>query len=824
MMDSLLPRSVGTTGPLERSYESDFDTRGVHRSQRAAGLLFAGAIALGALVLSGWLLAPGLVGHRWLTNAKPSTALCMVLLGSALRVQLRTPYVPGRTPVVPLHAPIRRNLWVGFLVLVVELIAGSSLYDAAFGGSSSLDVRVARAIVRQAGLAASPMSPVSALNLSLLGLSCLWLRAPQRGRASLALGLVVLPLFFSLVALVGYAYGVQPFHRVAGVAPMVALSAAGVLLLALGVTFARLSPEAASLVAGHGRSSAAARRLLLGLFSIPIGLGWVERAMYRQHLYEPEFGAAMLTVASILLLCSLTLLHLREQLRAQRERRTLELDLAHKEGQLQADSEMRALADSLASARQRAQQAMQRSEERFRALAVHAPVGIFESDAKGDCTFINRRWSEITGLSFEEAVGKGWTRVIHPEDSERVNRAWFEAATLGVSFAIDYRYLTNEGEVAWVHGASVPLRDEHGVTTGYMGTIVDVTERRRTLDALARSEANFRLLVENAPFGVIVMRAGIIVYANKAYCQILGYDDMSELTGRSALDALVHPDDHAWLAERMRARQAGPVAPVTIVRCLRKDGSTVQLESASASLTFDGEPSLMAVVRDVTERERVEQVRLLAERTLRDSLHEKEVLLKEIHHRVKNNLQVIVSLINLQSQKLDDPTLHSVFDELRGRVHAIALLHERLYGSKNLGRIDMSDYLSGLASDLSSTNVDPRPIALQVQVSALYLEVDAAVPIGLIVNELVTNSFKHAFPRELRNGGNIVVALTREADALVLCVSDDGVGYPAGLDPDTVGSLGLLLISSLSSQLEGRVELSATEHGSRSTVRFPARD
>lgn len=466
--------------------------------------------------------------------------------------------------------------------------------------------------------------------------------------------------------------------------------------------------------------------------------------------------------------------------------------------------------------------AVLRSEAKYRALAVHAPVGIFEADAQGDCIFVNEKWQELTGLAFEQAVGKGWLRVMHPDDADRVARAWYEAAVTGVPFSIDYRYQSTRGEVVWVQGSSAPLRDAHGVLTGYLGTIVDVTDRRRALDALATSEANFRLLVEHAPFGVVVFRDTTILYLNKSCLRMLGYDDLSALYGRSLLDTVVHPRARELVRGHIEDADRGAPLPSMQLPCIRRDGSEILIESASSRLLFDGSPAVAGVVRDVTEQHRAEAIRLGAEQALRESLHEKEMLLKEVHHRVKNNLQVIVSLINLQASKLEEPHARSTFEETRSRVHAIALLHERLYRSKNLGHIDMRDYLEGLASDLSSTNLDQRPITLTVRAEDVYFEMDTAVPVGLIVNELVTNAYKHAFPHDGRAGGAIQVELRCQEGDVVISVADDGAGLPADFDPDNLDSLGLLLISSLSRQLDGELSFETSPHGARGSVRFPA--
>lgn len=472
--------------------------------------------------------------------------------------------------------------------------------------------------------------------------------------------------------------------------------------------------------------------------------------------------------------------------------------------------------------RLRAQLALQQSEDKFRALALYAPVGIIETDARGGTVFVNRRWTEITGYTQDEVIRDGWAHFVHPDDVERVSSSAATAFAGGAAVSADYRMFSKQGEIVWVNGASVRLTDPYGTITGYLSSIVDVTSRKRALEALAASEASFRSLVERAPFGVVVCRDRKVVYANRTYLDMLGYEP-TELVGRVLLEAVVHPDSIAYATERERRRDSGVLLTPAPVRCVRKDGSEIFLEGASTVIVFDGAPAEVIVARDVTDRERADLQREQVERATLDSLREKEVLLKEIHHRVKNNLQVIVSLINLQASKLEDPSTRSVFEETRSRVHAIALLHERLYGSKNLGRIDMGDYLAGLASDLSSTNVDARAIELRVEAEELYLEMDAAVPIGLIVNELVTNAYKHAFPRQLRQRGHIRVELKRHAQMIAIVVSDDGIGYPADLDPATSDTLGLLLITSLSKQLEGEATFEQAHSGARCVVRFPAR-
>lgn len=206
---------------------------------------------------------------------------------------------------------------------------------------------------------------------------------------------------------------------------------------------------------------------------------------------------------------------------------------------------------------------------------------------------------------------------------------------------------------------------------------------------------------------------------------------------------------------------------------------------------------------------------------LKATLREKEVLLKEIHHRVKNNLQVISSLLNLQSGSLTEPAVAAMFTESQNRIKSMALIHEKLYQSKDLARIDFAEYVRNLTNHLyRSYVVNASLIKLQLAVEDLHLNVDTAIPCGLLLNELVSNSLKYAFPHGRR--GEISLRLTRlTASELVLIVRDNGVGLPPGLDIQNTKSLGLKLVQMLTKQLKGTLTCRA-EAGTEFQLVFPA--
>ena len=200
---------------------------------------------------------------------------------------------------------------------------------------------------------------------------------------------------------------------------------------------------------------------------------------------------------------------------------------------------------------------------------------------------------------------------------------------------------------------------------------------------------------------------------------------------------------------------------------------------------------------------------LRSEEAIRSSLREKETMLKEIHHRVKNNLQVIASLLRLQSRYLKDDASRAMFEESQNRVHSISLVHEKLYRAGDLARIDFNDYLLALTQGLTeSWRGSDRRVKLKVNAPGVQLPVDTAIPCGLIVTELVTNALKHAFP----NGaaGEIRVAAACEAECLTLTVQDDGQGLPQNVDFRRSGSLGLELVNSLVRQLSAQMKITAS--------------
>lgn len=264
--------------------------------------------------------------------------------------------------------------------------------------------------------------------------------------------------------------------------------------------------------------------------------------------------------------------------------------------------------------------------------------------------------------------------------------------------------------------------------------------------------------------------------------------------------------DSAGLTSFTQISKSHPKMPVIVLTGLKDEGlaSRAIREGAQDYLAKNDLSSslLERSIRYAIERKHVEE-------QLKISLQEKELLLKEIHHRVKNNMQVISSLLRLQSRHIEDPKAYEMFMESHARVRSMALVHENLYKSDDLGKIDFSDYIKPLANGLYRLyGQDPQKVKLIMDVQHVSLSIDLAIPCGLIVNELVSNALKYGFPKEFKQSGWIKIVLRMKEKNIHLQVEDNGIGIPGSLDIKQTDSLGMHLVHMLvEDQLKGSVEL-----------------
>jgi len=448
------------------------------------------------------------------------------------------------------------------------------------------------------------------------------------------------------------------------------------------------------------------------------------------------------------------------------------------------------------------EQELRQANARFYSLLEALPDVIYFKDESGRNLIVNRAMEELTGLEHKEIIGKR-DNEIFPEDLAVQCR---ESDEIVFKNKKPHRFYEKTGqsssETRYFETIKAPVFNRKGNFTGIVGISRDITENKILEKALVESEKKFRLLADNARD--VIFRYELLpemrcAYISPAVKNLIGYAPEEYLTDPELLLKTAHPDDRHIIEDLVRGKF--PKEPL-IYRAVTRDGRLIWLEQSNAPI-FDESGKLVAVeaiVRDITSR-------IELERQLESSLREKEVLLREIHHRVKNNMQIISSLLNLQAHQVQHSGLTSIIKDCQNRIRSMALVHEHLYQSKNLASINVAEYLNKLIIHLYNVHlVKQDKIELEIEVEDLSLDVGMAIPFGLLVSEIIGNSFKHAFPGERK--GKIRVNLKEVSPfSYRLEIGDNGIGLPTGLDLKESKTFGLQLIGLLSDQIGARLEV-----------------
>ncbi len=427
--------------------------------------------------------------------------------------------------------------------------------------------------------------------------------------------------------------------------------------------------------------------------------------------------------------------------------------------------------------------------------------------------FANPRFLDICGYSHEELANKSVFELIHPDEREGF-RLLHEQRLSGASrpASHDIRGVCKSGEDIWLlmHVESVEWRGKPAVLV----CVTDISRQRRAEEALRRSQMLYQAIVEDQTELVCRFTPDTrLTFVNDAFARFFGCGK-ADLLGSRFLDLVPEEDREdlgAYLAGFNRDRPSNCLEH----RVLSASGRKTWLQRCDRALLDDDGRTVefQCVGRDTTNR------RLYEEQIVK-SLQEKEILLREIHHRVKNNLQIISSLLHLQAATDKSGAQRDLFVESQNRILTMALVHEELYRSDDLASIDLLAYMRKLVDRLVSAMGDRRRVQGVVDGETVALTIDAAIPNGLIVNELVTNSLKHAFGQG--EDGRISISVSRSGETAILEIADTGRGLPEGYDFRTAKSLGLQLVVRLVKQLHGNIEL-LPGPGTRFRLTFPVR-
>ncbi len=345
-------------------------------------------------------------------------------------------------------------------------------------------------------------------------------------------------------------------------------------------------------------------------------------------------------------------------------------------------------------------------------------------------------------------------------------------------------------------------KDDINFLQSIANVLAGVIVRDSTEKELKKSEEKYRMLTEQSLLGTLIIAHGRIIFANKGISDILGFSINELLSWNlNTITQHIHPEDLQMTIEKYNKILNEDIPSFqSEIRLKKKNENYLYIRQYLKKIQFQENSALYINIIDITEQKKNETL-------LESSLTEKEILLKEIHHRVKNNLQIISSLIVLQEQYIKDERILHIFKDFQNRIKVMALIHQTLYNSENLNKICLSKYIKNLVNNLfKAYSVNSKKIKLQLNIENIDFSLDNAIAWGLIINELVSNSLKHAFSKN--EDGKIIVTLKKTINnRIILDVYDNGIGFPKDVDYESSDTLGLKLISTITKQMDGKISI-----------------
>ena len=459
----------------------------------------------------------------------------------------------------------------------------------------------------------------------------------------------------------------------------------------------------------------------------------------------------------------------------------------------------------------------------------HLPEGVVVQDARGIVRICNKSAERILGLSEQEITGRSFpdSRRGAVREDGTPYPAQESPALLTLQLGEPQTGIVMglpkpDGNLVWISASTRPMvRNGEVHPCGVVTSFSDISQAREKelVAAVQRKTSELDAVFSAMAEGVILFNAeGMILRANPAAVEILGLDphamgreDLLGLVELRRFDGFPMPPGETPGARALRGEQ---VTEEELILVNREGKTSAVLVSGAPLIDAGRVVGGVIVARDITDNKKSEE-------QLKASLREKDMLLKEVHHRVKNNLQVIASMLNLQAGTAaaeDDPVRVALRDS-QNRIRTLALIHEKLYGARDVAEIPIREYIQDLTASLfRSLTANSASVALDLEVADVLLDIDAAIPVALILNELVSNSLEHAFP----DGGGGAMSITFKpisASRYKMVVADNGIGFPAEVDFRSSDTLGMQLVCLLSKQLGGEIELDRRA-GTRFTIEF----
>ncbi|MEX0720241.1 MAG: PAS domain S-box protein [Balneolaceae bacterium] len=422
--------------------------------------------------------------------------------------------------------------------------------------------------------------------------------------------------------------------------------------------------------------------------------------------------------------------------------------------------------------------------------------------------YCNKGFEHLTGYSKDEIIGKN-CRFLQNDDTDQEGlNSVRESLKIGKDRRSILRNYRKDGRPFWNELSLSPVSDNKGGISHFVGIQNDVTELIEAQKSLQEEKELYKLITDNSTD--MISRHSVdckYLFVSPSCKQLLGYDQ-EELIGEDPFD-LFHPEDRERVKSTLKRSYFAKKTETVSYRVKSKSGEYIWMETIS-KIADNTELEIHATSRDISERKKNEQ-------ELQHSLSEKNVLLQEIHHRVKNNLAVISGLLQIQQFKTEDEKLSKILLNSVSRIKSMALIHEKLYQSNSLSHLDFQQYIQGLISSISKALTVSDHIKISTECDSSMLNINQAVPCALILNEAISNSFEHAFVG--RKGGSISVKFKENGGVITVLVKDDGIGIPDDSVKNTKRSMGLTIIKTLLKQLNASFSIN-NENGTEFSFTF----
>jgi PAS domain S-box-containing protein len=455
--------------------------------------------------------------------------------------------------------------------------------------------------------------------------------------------------------------------------------------------------------------------------------------------------------------------------------------------------------------RKQAEQALQESEQKHRLLAENSVDVIYALDSKLRPTYLSPSSEDVLGYTTDASETRTVFDLVHPDDVGRVRgQVAKSVARKDVSGSIEFRVLTPDGDLRWVENRARFVYDYAGSLERVVGTVRDITERKTAEESLRRHAATLDLLGKNATDAIIQVDADLhAVYVSPSSQHVLGYS-LEDFASRSVLD-VVYPEDRPLVEKALaEAVTTGSSSLSLEYRVYAKDERLRWVETRARLLYDDNGRFAGGVYRQTDVTERVE-----ADAEVRRLLAEKETLLKEVHHRIKNNMNTLRALLRLQAQSASRRETSEALEDAERRIHSMSLLYDKLSESEATSAIPLSAYLNPLVDEIVSLFPNRSNVTVLKEIGDATVSSKSLSALGTIINELLTNAMKYAFPDG--SPGTLRVAASTRHGRLLVEVSDDGVGLPEDAEPDEDSGHGLNLVKLLAEQLNGSVTIESNE-------------